>query len=218
MGPELQTVSRAEFEAIYYFLRVLEWATGIQYINTYSDCKAVVDGFAKGRELTLMGDMGALWYEVWEMYRRVTNSGDRTIVVHKVKGHCSNPAITLITHQKGNWWADFHAGQSACDIPEKEAEEILKKDRELWAIQEWLIDILCMQEGRTVDLARETIWQPCTMNVERATQKGHAVEKVGAHYYCMRCGQSWRPKDTRRPPLSSRGDVLGWKCTTEMWT
>ena len=33
--------------------------------------------------------------------------------------------------------------------------------------------------------------------------------KVGAHYYCMRCGQSWRPKDTKRFTLMSRGDCLG---------
>ena len=130
-----------------------------------------------------MGDMGALWYEVWEIYRRITSSGDRAIAVHKVKGHCSDLAITPITHQKENWCADFHAGQAACDIPEKEAEAVLKKDRELWAIQERLIDIFCMQECRTGDPARETIRQPRTTNGERATQQGHAVEKVGAHYY-----------------------------------
>ena len=180
LGP--QTVPRAELEAIYHALRVLKAATWIQDVKIYSDCKAVVDGFAKGRELTLMGDMGALWYEVWEIYRRITSSGDRVILVHMGKGHCSDPAITPITQQKGNWCADFHAGQAGCDIPEKEAEAIRKKDRELWAIQNRLIDILCMQEGRTIDPASETIRQSRTTHVERSTQKGHAVEKVGAHY------------------------------------
>ena len=69
-----------------------------------------MDGFTNGRELTLMGDMGALWYEVWETHRRIINSGDITVVVHKVKGHCGDPAIIPIAHQKGNWCADFHAG------------------------------------------------------------------------------------------------------------
>ena len=133
-GEESQTVPRAELEAIYHALRAVRNAPWIQDVNIYSDCKAVVDGFSKGRELTLMGDMGALWYEVWEIYRGITNSGEVEIRVHKAKGHSGDPAITPITHQKGNWCADFHAGRAVREVPEKEAADIKRKDRELWAI------------------------------------------------------------------------------------
>ena len=83
--PSWRTTVRAELEAIYRAMRVLEQAPWIEDIKVYSDCKAVVDGFTKGRELTLMGDMGALWYEGWEIHGRIVSSGDRYIRVHKVK-------------------------------------------------------------------------------------------------------------------------------------
>ena len=38
-----------------------------------------------------------------------------------------------------------------------------------------------------------------------------AVENLGAHYYRMRCGQSWRPSDTRRLTLMSRGECMGMR-------
>ena len=208
-GPEAQTIPRAELEAIYHALRALRGAPQIHEVIIYSDGKAVVDGFSKGRELTLMGDMGALWYEVWEIYNTITNSGDVCIRVHKVKGHCSDPAITPVTHQKGNWCADFHAGKAVREVPAKEAESILRKDRELWAIQERLIDILYLQEKRLVDPAEATERPPRATQIDRATKAGHVVEKIDSHYYCMRCGQSWRPKDTKRFTLMSRGDCLG---------
>ena len=63
-GTEAQTVPRAELEAVYHALRALETAPWIVEVLIYSNCKAVVDGFAKDREATLMGDMGALLYEV----------------------------------------------------------------------------------------------------------------------------------------------------------
>ena len=47
MGPEAQTVPRAELEAVYHALRALKTAPWIEEILIYSDCKAVVDGFAK---------------------------------------------------------------------------------------------------------------------------------------------------------------------------
>ena len=75
MGPESQTVPRAELEAIYHALRAIQHAPWIVDVNIDSDCKAVVDSFSKGREVTLLGDMGALWYEVWELYRSITSSG-----------------------------------------------------------------------------------------------------------------------------------------------
>ena len=95
------------------------------------------------------------------------------------------------------------------DIPEAEAREIQAKDRELWAIQERLIDILCMQPDRTIDPSEEAIRQPKTTHRDKAMEKGHLVERVGSHYYGMRCGQSWLPKDTRRFTLMSRGDCPG---------
>ena len=127
MGPDSKTVPRAKLEAVYHALRVIDGATTIEDVNIYSDCKAVVDGFQKGRELTLMGDMGAVWYEVWKVHRRITSSGDRKVTGHKVKGHCSDPTIIPVTHQKGNGVAEFNAGMAVRNIPEKQAERILKK-------------------------------------------------------------------------------------------
>ena len=123
-GVESQMVPRAELEAVYHALRAVRGAPWIREITICSDCKAVVDGFAKGRESTLMGDMGALWFEVWDVYHGVVNSGEVVIRVHKVKGHCSDPAITPIVHQKGNWCADFHEGAAVREVPAKQAEEI----------------------------------------------------------------------------------------------
>ena len=111
MGPESQTVPRAELEAIYHVLRAIQHAPWILDVNIYSDCKAVVDGFSNGREVALFGVMGALWYEVREPHRGITSSGAITITVHKVKGHCGDPAITPVTHHKGNWCADFTLGR-----------------------------------------------------------------------------------------------------------
>ena len=122
-GVESQTVPRAELEAVYHARRDLETAPWIEEVLIYSDCKAVVDGFAKGRELTLLGDMGALWYEVWAIHARVVCSGDRSVRVCKVKGHCTDTTTTPITHQKGNWCADFHSGMAVVDIPSEEAKK-----------------------------------------------------------------------------------------------
>ena len=79
----------------------------------------------------------------------------------KLKGHCTDPTITPSTPQKGNWCADFHAGMAVVDIPEAEATEIHKMDRDLWAIQERLVDILCEDDRsqRGNDQATETYAQ-----------------------------------------------------------
>ena len=176
-GPEAQTVPKAELEAIYHALRALETAPWIIDLLIYSDCKAVVDGFAKGRDATLMGDMGTLWYDVWAFHARLVESGIRKIRVVEVKGHCGDPVLTPITHQKGNWCADFHAGAAVAEVPEAEAREIRERDKELWAIQERLIDILCMQPDRTIDPSEETIRQVKITHKDKAMEKGHMVEK-----------------------------------------
>ena len=89
-------------------------------------------------------------------------------------------------------------------MPAKEAEAIRQKDRDLWAIQERLIDILCMQDRKVADPTTETISQVRVTHLDRAVKMGHLTEKVGTHYYCMRCGQSWRLKDIKRFTLMSR--------------
>ena len=69
--------------------------------------------------------------------------------------------------------------------------------------------ILCMRDSCTADPSRETIRQLKFTHKQRAASKGHTVEKVGSHYQCMQCGQSWRPRDTRRFMPMSRGDCFG---------
>ena len=208
-GPESQTVPRAELEAVYHALRAVATAPWLEEVCIYSDCKAVVDGFTKGRELTLMGDMGALWYEVWDLHRSITCSGAVRLTVNKLKGHCSDPAVTSVVHQKGNWCADFHAGAAVREVPPKEAEAIRAKDRELWAIQERLIDILYLQDRRMIDPSERGEKPPRETQLHKAAMMGHVPQKIGSHYYCMRCGQSWRPQDTKRFTLMSRGDCMG---------
>ena len=75
-GPEAQTVPKAEREAIYHALRALETAPWIVDVLIYSDCKAVVDGFTRGKEAALMGDMRAQWYDVWTVHARLIGAGD----------------------------------------------------------------------------------------------------------------------------------------------
>ena len=94
-----QTVPRAELTAIKTCLQDLKDHERIKAIEIFSDCKMAVDGFSKGRELTLMGDMGALWYEIWDIYRQIASSGEVRIQVHKVKGHCSNLRVTHLRVQ-----------------------------------------------------------------------------------------------------------------------
>ena len=95
------------------------------------------------------------------------------------------------------------------EVPTKEAEAIRQKDREKWAVQERLIDVLCMQDRRVADPGSEMISQERVTYMDRAAKMGHLTEKRGTHYYCLRCGQSWRPKDTKRFTLMNRGECLG---------
>ncbi len=67
-----------------------------------------------------MSDMGPMWYEVWERWGRIVNSGERSIRVYEVKSHTGDAALTAIVHQKGNGLADFHAGQAVIEVPELE--------------------------------------------------------------------------------------------------
>ena len=142
------------------------------------------------------------------MYGGITNSGEVEVRVHKVKGHCGDRAITPITHQKGNWCADFHAGRAVRKVPAKEAENIQRKDREIWAIQERLIDILYLQEKRLIDPAETTERQPKSTQLDRVAKAGLVTQKVGSHYYCMRCGQSWRPGTAWGSPCTTRTQTL----------
>ena len=75
-------------------------------------------------------------------------------------------------------------------MPEKEASDIKRKDRELWAIQERLIDVLYLQDRRVIDPSETSVRQPRTTQLDRAARAGHVTEKVGSHCYCMGCGQS----------------------------
>ena len=63
------------------------------------------------------------------------------------------------------------------EMSDREATEIQKKD--LWLIQERLLEILLLQEGRTVDPDRETIRQSKETHEDRAEAKGHMVERAG---------------------------------------
>ena len=108
LGEGIQTVPRAELYAVYM---AIKHSTGTTTI--YSDCKYVVDGFHKGKGLTIHGSHGDLWSLLWEACQART--GQVTVV--KVKAHTDEDAVQegriSKYHQQGHRISDTYAGEGA---------------------------------------------------------------------------------------------------------
>lgn len=87
----------------------------------YSDYKALVDGFAKGREFTLVNStMADLWEDLWKALEH-RPGGPAQVEVKKIKAHVpealvrSGMANLCLRHWLGNEKADDLAKKGAAD-------------------------------------------------------------------------------------------------------